>query len=467
MTTLLSFLAVGGALCFVFGLKLLSKPTSARTGNAVSACGMLAATIGAVIALYHDGTLAGNVIVWLLGGLAVGASIGLVIALRVRFTSMPEVVALFNGFGGLASLLIAWSEAHRLFGNEQIPDTLGAGMLAAAVLVGGVTLTGSLVAFGKLGGMITSSQVKLSGQNVINLLLAMVAIGFLVGFVIWPGEYWLFIMVALISLVLLGPVLVLPIGGADMPVVISLLNSYSGIAVCATGFAVDQALLIVTGALVGASGFILTRVMCVAMNRSLANVLFGGYQSTSSAKKDVGDLKATIIGAPEMAIRLEASSRVLLVPGYGMAVAEAQGVVRDLADLLEGAGAEVQYAIHPVAGRMPGHMSVLLADVGVAYEKLVEMEDVNPRMEEIDTVVVIGANDTVNPDARDDAESALAGMPIIEVDRATSVLVLKRSLGSGYAGVQNPLFFKPNTSMVLGDARQTLESVVAELKDID
>jgi NAD(P) transhydrogenase subunit beta len=451
----------------VYGLKLLSKPTSARTGNSVSALGMLAATIGAVLALYNEGAFAGDVILWLLGGLLAGGAIGLVIALRVKFTSMPEVVALFNGFGGLASLLIAWSESHRLFEMDQTPDTLSASMLAGASLVGGITLTGSLVAFGKLAGHVTSSQVKLPRQNQINIVLVLVALGFLVAFVIWPSDYWLFIAAAASGLVLLGPALVLPIGGADMPVVISLLNSYSGIAVCATGFAINQPLLIVTGALVGASGFILTRVMCVAMNRSLANVLFGGYQSIGTSSSASGeDLKATIIGPSEMAIRLEASSRVLLVPGYGMAVAEAQGVVRDLADVLEEAGADVQYVIHPVAGRMPGHMSVLLADVGVAYEKLVEMEDVNPRMEEVDTVVVIGANDTVNPDARDNPQSALAGMPIIEVDRAASVLVLKRSLGSGYAGVQNPLFFKSNTSMVLGDAKATIEGVLAELKEI-
>jgi len=407
------------------------------------------------------------------------------------------MVALFNGFGGIASLLVSWSSVHatwrllREFGKmpeeimsravgESVVAALtgvsldaGTGLsLAFATLVGGLTFGGSIVAWGKLSGRISSAPMRLPNQRLATAVLLGVCA--LAG-ILWafnPGMLWLYLLCLLIALIALGPAFVMPIGGADMPVVISLLNSYSGIAACAAGFALEQPLLIVTGALVGASGLILTRIMCLAMNRSLTHVLFSGFGSgdggsgAGGAATADGPARTATVRTPGEAFHaLEAASSVVIVPGYGMAVAQAQHVVHDLARLLQAGGAEVSFAIHPVAGRMPGHMSVLLAEADVPYEQLVEMDDINARMDGVDVAIVIGANDTVNPAARDDPESPLAGMPIIEVDRARTVFVLKRSLGSGYAGVDNPLFFLDNAAMILGDAKKTVESLVAEFKD--
>ncbi len=441
----------------------------------------------------------GALAAWIIAGLLVGTLAGIPAARLVRMTAMPEMVALFNGFGGMASLLVAWSTAHeswrrldplrellREVGGDSPaaaglraaleaaePGLVAGGALVLAALVGGLTFGGSLVAWGKLSGRIDSAPRRLPRQHLISggLLGACVLAGLL--WALFPAQIWLFVLVLLVALVALGPAAVMPIGGADMPVVISLLNSYSGIAACAAGFALGESLLIVTGALVGASGLILTRIMCLAMNRSLGHVLFSGFGSGDSSGGTAaagavpgGEQREATIRTPAEAYHaLEAASSVVVVPGYGMAVAQAQHVVHDLARLMQANGTRVDFAIHPVAGRMPGHMSVLLAEADVPYEQLVEMDDVNARMDEVDVAIVIGANDTVNPAARDDPDSPLAGMPIIEVDRARTVFVLKRSLGSGYAGVDNPLFFAPNTAMILGDARGTVESLVAEFKE--
>ena len=411
---------------------------------------------------------------------------------------MPEMVALFNGFGGAASLLVGWgtfvraSVSHRRYvegaeaASEELAEAVvnadatlidwlgslngGSGHFIAttiflAVLIGGVTLTGSLVAFGKLSGVITTRAVVYTGQNLVNALLLVVIVGAGVLLVMNPEESWVLPVCIGLSFVL-GVAAVIPIGGGDMPVVISLLNSYSGLAACAAGFATDNLLLIIVGALVGASGIILTRIMCLAMNRSLRNVLFSGFGAApSQAGGEKGEQKEARSLAPSEAYYvLEAASSVVIVPGYGMAVAQAQHAVKELADKLEANGCEVRFAVHPVAGRMPGHMNVLLAEANVPYEQLAEIDDVNPSMESVDVALVIGANDVVNPDAKNESSSPLYGMPIVEVDRARNVFILKRSLRSGFAGVENPLFFLENSTMIFGDAKATIEALVSEFK---
>ncbi|MFG0261090.1 MAG: NAD(P)(+) transhydrogenase (Re/Si-specific) subunit beta, partial [Novipirellula sp. JB048] len=378
----------------------------------------------------------------------------------------------FNGSGGIASLLVGWAALYMHDGDGIM--TLAAGSEAApispftmvtvlvSILIGGVTFSGSLVAWGKLSETIGSSALALPGQRWISSLnlVALLACGALVFF---QPAWTLPLIIAVIGLsLLLGVMAVIPIGGADMPVVISLLNSYSGLAACAAGLAIDNSILIVAGSLVGAAGIILTNIMCKAMNRSLSNVLFSGFAATTQATKVEGEVKP--ISAEDAYLILEAASSVVMVPGYGMAVAQAQHVVRELGELLEANGAEVSYAIHPVAGRMPGHMNVLLAEANVPYDQLVEMDDINRRIENIDVAIVIGANDVVNPAARDDENSPIYGMPIINVDHARTVFVLKRSMASGFSGVDNPLFFGHNTRMLFGDAKQSLSTVIGEFK---
>jgi NAD(P) transhydrogenase subunit beta len=376
-------------------------------------------------------------------------------------TSMPEMVALLNGFGGIASLLVGWAEYYKT------PE----GSLAvtvptfAAVLIGGVTFTGSLVAFARLAELkfISSTPTLFRGQKTFNALVLVGLLGAGAAYCMNPANlYSLFILIVLASLVF-GVLLVIPVGGADMPVVIALLNSYSGLAACAAGFVIQNNVLIVAGALVGASGLILTNIMCKAMNRSLANVMFAGVGATSSPSGGYTG-EANPVSAEDAYLILEAASSVIFVPGYGMAVAQAQHVVRELGDLLESNGCEVKYAIHPVAGRMPGHMNVLLAEANVPYEQLVEPADVNATMEMVDVTMVIGANDVVNPAARTDKSSPLYGMPIIDVDKAGTCMVLKRSLRAGFAGVDNPLFFNPNTRMLFGDAKKSMSALVSEFK---
>lgn len=437
------------AILFIFGLKQLGSPATARRGNLLSSVGMLIAVVAGLTA---EGIVDFQFIVI---GIVVGTIVGALSARFVAMTSMPELVALLNGSGGAASLLVGWAALY----------ASGVGVFTAftvilAILIGGITLTGSLIAYGKLSETIGSGAVVFAGQRVVNsaILIGLIYAGYMLCMDPNPESMWFWIVLGL-SL-LLGIMAVIPIGGADMPVVISLLNSYSGIAACAAGFAINNNILIVAGSLVGASGIILTNIMCKAMNRSLANVLFSGFGAVKQAKAIEGEVKP--ISVQDAYYILEAASNVCFVPGYGMAVAQAQHVVKELGQILEKNGAEVSYAIHPVAGRMPGHMNVLLAEADVPYEQLVEMDEINPRIENVDVAIVIGANDVVNPSAREDEDSPIYGMPIINVDRARTVFVLKRSMASGFSGVDNPLFFGENTRMLFGDAKESISGVISE-----
>ena len=449
---------------FIFGLKLLSHPATSRKGNAVSALGMLTAVIATLV--HRDIIDYHYIIVGVIGGGAIGA----VLARRVAMTAMPELVSLFNGFGGLASLAVGWTSAIALADSAAGISADGDGqaglmlMIAyASIVIGGLTFSGSLVAWAKLGERMTTAAVTFSGQRWLNsgLMGGFLLVGYL--FLQAPADpLWIYLAIAMA--LLFGVLAVIPIGGADMPVVISLLNSYSGIAATAAGFAIANNILIVAGLLVGASGIILTNIMCKAMNRSLLNVLLSGFSvAADNAVKVQGEAKA--LSAEDAFYVLEAAQSVLVVPGYGMAVAQAQHAVKELQELLERNGAEVVYGIHPVAGRMPGHMNVLLAEADVSYDLLLEMDAVNPRMEMFDVAVVIGANDVVNPAAKELQGSPIYGMPVIEVDRARSVFVLKRSANAGFAGVDNPLFFRENTRMIYGDAKETLNAVIREFGD--
>ncbi|MFI4896642.1 MAG: NAD(P)(+) transhydrogenase (Re/Si-specific) subunit beta [Phycisphaerales bacterium JB059] len=506
MEALATILFVLSGVGFILGLRMLGRPETARRGNLVSAAGMGAAVLGTLVTILEerrgltpealDGVAGASpdALLYVAGGLLVGVIVGIPAARLVKMTSMPEMVAIFNGFGGAASLLVGWgtfqraAEAYRSARagtagdlsetSLSLTELLGAfgggsgafvsATIFLAVLIGGVTFTGSLVAFGKLAGVISTRPILYKGQNLINGLLLLVVVGAGVLLVMNPEEAWVLPVCIGLSFVL-GVAAVIPIGGGDMPVVISLLNSYSGLAACAAGFATNNLLLIIVGALVGASGIILTRIMCLAMNRSLTNVLFSGFGAvTTQGAGEQGERReARSMGAGEAYYVLEAASNVVIVPGYGMAVAQAQHAVKELADLLEANGCEVRFAVHPVAGRMPGHMNVLLAEANVPYEQLAEIDDVNPSMETVDVALVIGANDVVNPDAKEEPSSPLYGMPIVEVDRARNVFVLKRSLRSGFAGVENPLFFRENTTMIFGDAKATLEALVGEFKSAD
>ena len=415
----------------------------------ISAAGML---IAIVVALLDQGIVNYT---WIAGGMLAGGLIGAVVARSVAMTSMPEMVALFNGLGGSASLLVGWA--------ALTPDaaTFTLVTIVLSILIGGVTLTGSLIAYGKLSEKLGSGQIVFSGQQIVNSLVVLGILGGAVLFVMEPtNAMWLYIVIGLA--LVFGIMVVIPIGGADMPVVISLLNSYSGLAACAAGFAIDNNVLIVAGSLVGASGIILTQIMCKAMNRSLSNVLFSGFASVSNEVTEIeGEIKP--INADDAYYILEAASSVAIVPGYGMAVAQAQHVVKELANLLEANGAEVVFGIHPVAGRMPGHMNVLLAEADVPYDQLLEMDEINPRMDSVDVAIVIGANDVVNPAAREVESSPIYGMPVINVADARTVFVLKRSMASGFAGIENPLFYKENTRMLFGDAKESLGKLVSEL----
>ncbi len=443
-----NFAYIISAALFVFGLKMLGSPATARRGNLFSSLGMLIAVCAGLSA---EGIISYE---YIAGGMVIGAIIGALAARLVAMTAMPEMVALFNGSGGAASLLVGWST---LYGGEI--STFTAVTVLLAILIGGVTFTGSLIAYGKLSETINSAAAVFTGQRIVNslILAGILAAGYMFAVDPAPDSLWLYTMLGLA--LLLGIMAVIPIGGADMPVVISLLNSYSGIAACAAGFAINNNILIVAGSLVGASGIILTNIMCKAMNRSLANVLFSGFGAVKQGKAIEGEVKP--ISAEDAYYVLEAASNVCFVPGYGMAVAQAQHVVKELGEILEANGTEVSFAIHPVAGRMPGHMNVLLAEADVPYEQLVEMDDINPRIENVDVAIVIGANDVVNPSAREDEDSPIYGMPIINVDQARTVFVLKRSMASGFSGVDNPLFFGENTRMLFGDAKESISGVIS------
>ena len=439
------------AALFVFGLKQLGSPATAVRGNLLSAIGML---IAVVVTLFSQEILEFR---WILVAVAVGALIGAVVAQRVAMTGMPEMVALFNGSGGVASLLVGWAALYNT-GNTNFTNIT----ILLSILIGGVTFSGSIIAWGKLSEVMTSRAIVFGAQRVVNglILAALVVCGVL--FCMEPGVQSPYLYAVVGLSFLFGVMAVMPIGGADMPVVISLLNSYSGLAACAAGFAINNNILIVAGSLVGAAGIILTNIMCKAMNRSLANVLFSGFGAVKTATKVEGEVQP--INTEDAYLILEAASSVTFVPGYGMAVAQAQHVVHELGEILEQNGAEVSYAIHPVAGRMPGHMNVLLAEANVPYDELVEMDDINRRIGNIDVAVVIGANDVVNPAARVDENSPIYGMPIINVDHARTVFVLKRSMASGFSGVDNPLFFGDNTRMLFGDAKESISGVIAEFK---
>jgi len=447
------------ATLFIIGLKRLSSPKTARSGNVLGATGML---IAVVVTLLDRQILS---FTWIIVGLVLGGLAGAILARTVKMTAMPQMVGLLNGFGGAASALVAYDEYLRYASGATVATADVQTTIMLSVLVGAVTFSGSMVAFAKLQELVTGRAVTYPLQKTINALigLAIVVLGvYLVPADPAPELFATFTALCLV----LGVLLVIPIGGADMPVVISLLNSYSGIAAAATGFVLHNNVLIISGALVGASGIILTNIMCRAMNRSLTNVLFGAFGATPVAvgATAMDGRSVKDISAEDAAILLGYSRSVIIVPGYGLAVSQAQHNVRELADLLEQRGVDVKYAIHPVAGRMPGHMNVLLAEANVPYDKLFEMERINPEFDRTDVAVVIGANDVVNPAARHDRNSPIYGMPILDVDRAQNVIVMKRSMNPGFAGIDNELFYHDRTRMLFGDARESLTKLVAALK---
>tara|TARA_Y100000746_G_scaffold67770_1_gene56511 strand:+ start:2132 stop:3514 length:1383 start_codon:yes stop_codon:yes gene_type:complete len=456
ISTFQNLIYIASSILFISGIKMLGKEETAVKGNFLSALAMFIA----VLITFIDPKIEVNIYL-IFAGIGVGALIGSLIALKVKMTSIPEMVALFNGFGGLATFFIAWSEFN------SVPDNAFQYVLIMiTTYIGGITFSGSIVAYGKL-----SEKLKIQKTSLITKLFTTIFYLSLIYLIYSASITYLippsfdFFTILLIFTLLGGIGFVMPIGGGDMPVVISLLNSFSGIAAAFAGLLLTNNVLIVAGSLVGASGLILTIIMAKAMNRSIGNILFVGYASSSSNSKseEVGEVKP--INVSDAYLILENASSVLVIPGYGMAVAQAQHVVRELGELLESNGTEVKYGIHPVAGRMPGHMNVLLAEANVPYDVLVEPDDVNPMMDTVDVAVVIGANDVVNPSATEEPGSPIYGMPIIEVHNAKTVFVLKRSMSSGFAGVQNPLFFKENARMLFGDAKESIGGLVSEFKE--
>ncbi|NCX10359.1 MAG: NAD(P)(+) transhydrogenase (Re/Si-specific) subunit beta [Proteobacteria bacterium] len=453
LTAIQNIVYIIASILFISGIKMLGREDTAVKGNFLSSFAMLIAVLVTIVDVVNP--------LFLISAIAIGAIIGSTIALRVKMTSIPEMVALFNGFGGLATFLIAWSEYNSL------PDNYFQHLLIMiTIFIGGVTFTGSIIAYGKLSEKLTIAKTSIVTKifttifysSIIFLLFSLV-----LPFLTIPDINF---FTVLLVLTLLGGIgFVLPIGGGDMPVVISLLNSLSGIAAAFAGLLLLNNVLIVAGSLVGASGLILTIIMAKAMNRSINNILFVGYASASKSSVAEEQGEVSPINVSDAYLILESASSVVIIPGYGMAVAQAQHVVRELGELLEENGTEVKYGIHPVAGRMPGHMNVLLAEANVPYDVLAEPEDINPIMDSVDVAVVIGANDVVNPSATEEPGSPIYGMPIIEVHNAKTVFVLKRSMSSGFAGVQNPLFFKQNTRMLFGDAKESIGGLVSEFKD--
>ena len=442
------------AICFILGLKRLSHPKTARSGNFLAALGMLIA-IAATLASSNVLDLKLIAI-----GVGIGSVIGLLFATRVQMTEMPQMVAIFNGLGGAASAFVASSEFFKV-------NDLGI-IICISVFIGTLTFSGSFIAFGKLQGIISGRAITFSGQQILNALMfaSIVALGSVQQLGILP-DLTIFYVIVLLAL-LLGIGLTIPIGGADMPVVISLLNSYSGIAAAATGFLINNQALIISGSLVGASGLILTNIMCKGMNRSLANVIFGavGAESSSGGSSDGKEMNIKSYSTTEAAMILDAAEKIIIVPGYGLAVAQAQHVAREVADTLEAQGKKVLYAIHPVAGRMPGHMNVLLAEANVSYDVLKDLDEINPEFEDCDVALILGANDVVNPAARHDQSSPIYGMPILNVDKSRTVIINKRSMNPGFAGVQNELFGYDNSIMVFGDAKDMLNDLLKEVKEL-
>ena len=454
--TLAGFLYLVAAVAFILGIKRLASPATARSGNQYAAAGMLLAVLVTLVdrQIIGYGAIA--------AGIVLGAGIGAYLARSVEMTAMPQLVAAFNGFGGGSSALVALAEM-----------TIGTGLptrtlvtIAISIFIGSLTLSGSFIAFGKLQGIIDGRAITTPGQRILDPLLAIAGLGAAVAIVVSDNSATGWVLAGIAAI--LGVTRTLPIGGADMPVVISFLNSASGVAAAAAGFVIESNALIISGALVGASGLILTNIMVKAMNRTLGAVLFSAFGATGDAAIG-GDSEDKVArrGSPEdIAVTLAYAKRVVIVPGYGLAVAQAQHTIRELATLLENRGVEVRYAIHPVAGRMPGHMNVLLAEADVPYDLLYDLEDINPDFPATDVSLVVGANDVVNPLARTDATSPIYGMPILDVDRSNLVVVVKRSLSPGYAGIDNPLFYEDNTLMLFADAKKGLSEVVTAVKEL-
>lgn len=445
---------------FIRGLKLLNSPATARKGNQFAALGMF---IGIVVTLFDQQIISFE---WIIAGVLIGGLIGAVLAKKVAMTAMPELVAVFNGFGGGASALVAWGEFSRLVDpTTMTPDSLVTTGLG--IFIGSLTFTGSFIAFGKLKGFISGNAITFPGLNIINIG-SMIAVLVLIGFFTFdPTNQTIFWVILGLSL-LIGITSVIPIGGADMPVVISLLNSYSGLAASMAGFVIGNNLLIIAGALVGAAGLILTQIMCKAMNRSLANVIFGAFGGDSGGTSggDAVDKTVRETSAEDLAIQVAYASKVVIAPGYGLAVAQAQHVLKEVATKLEERGVQVKYGIHPVAGRMPGHMNVLLAEADVPYDQLLDMDQINPEFKSTDVVLIIGANDVVNPVAKTEPGSPIYGMPILNVDEAKRTVVFKRSLSPGYAGIDNPLFYDEKNQMFFGDAKKSLQALNEALNDV-
>ena len=442
---------------FILGIKKLSHPKTARSGNFLSACGMFVAIVSTLIA--NDNIDLQMIII----GMIIGSAIGALFAQKVEMTQMPQMVAIFNGFGGSASALVAAAE----FLNSGSISTFTLSSIMVSIFVGTLTFTGSFIAFGKLQGFISGQPIVFPGQQALNAILALALLGFGISTVITPSEINYFYGLIILSAVI-GITLTIPIGGADMPVVISLLNSYSGVAAAATGFVLMNNGLIISGALVGASGLILTNIMCKGMNRSLANVIFGavGLEQDSGGESSQKQVTIKSYSTEEAAMIFDASEKVIVVPGYGLAVAQAQHAVREVAELLEEKGKKVLYAIHPVAGRMPGHMNVLLAEANIPYEQLKDLDEINSEFEDCDVALVLGANDVVNPAARHDTSSPIYGMPILDVDKSRTVIINKRTMNTGFAGIQNELFGFDNSIMVFGDAKEMLQQLLKDLKEL-
>ncbi|WP_343672264.1 NAD(P)(+) transhydrogenase (Re/Si-specific) subunit beta [Chitinophaga sp.] len=458
---MLSLIYLIGAVTFIVGLKMLSHPATARKGNLIAAGGMTIAILGTIFLYTRNGEPLHN-FWWIAGGLLIGGVIGLVSAKKVKMTAMPEMVSLFNGMGGACAALISVVEFEHVNTETKSLHLL---IIFAGLIIGSVSFAGSVIAWGKLNGKI--KDIAFKGQHIYNILLLVVIVSvtaFVIG--VQPVTMvWCMVAVLLLSL-LYGVFFVLPIGGADMPVVISLLNSFTGVAAACGGFLYNNPVMLTGGILVGSAGTILTILMCKAMNRSLKNVLIGSFGggATASSNKEQGAYRE--IGLADAAVVMAYAHKVMIVPGYGLAVAQAQHACHELEVLLEGKGVEVKYAIHPVAGRMPGHMNVLLAEADVPYEKLLEMEQANPQFNTTDVVLILGANDVVNPAAKSDPASPIYGMPILEVEGAKTVIVNKRSMKPGYAGIENELFFRPKTAMLFGDAKAVMQQLIAEIAQV-
>ena len=452
-------LYVLSSVLFIFGIKRLSHPKTARSGNFIASMGMLIAICTTLLAN-------GNISLEFVGlGILIGSIIGAFFAIRVEMTQMPQMVAIFNGFGGIASALIASAE---YLNSDGILSTFSLSTISLSVFVGTLTFTGSFIAFGKLQGFISGQPIIFPGQQILNGLIALFLLAtaaFMVSFSSNPINHFYY-LIALSAI--LGITITIPIGGADMPVVISLLNSYSGIAAASTGFVLNNNALIISGALVGASGLILTNIMCNGMNRSIANVIFGamGLDQVTSGNAEAKQINIKSYSTEEAAMIFDAAEKIIVVPGYGLAVAQAQHAVREVADFLSKKGKTVLYAIHPVAGRMPGHMNVLLAEANISYEQLKDLDEVNNEFENCDVALVLGANDVVNPAARHDSSSPIFGMPILDVDKSQTVIINKRTMNTGFAGVQNELFGYDNSIMVFGDAKEMLQQLLKDLKEL-